>query len=260
MRSTDRELLKRAELTSDEIKRLYSQLDTLYGYERTGAIETLVGSPNCPPDIYAALFPLAPNQGLLNPAWPLFLLEGQFLHELDRTFIATCLRHGNTTSTFLEALTSHPVGWIASAARQHVALVGEASAGWGQELLTDFATRLWRDSSLVWVMRAGALPDAINRRLLYPMKTQPLLPERECQRVLEKIAGQRRTSLAAVLAIAHMQNPLQKWAEHPHWERRFALAINPTIQLMKKRLQHDGHVWVRAVARQHLADPGGRLF
>lgn len=249
MRSTDRELLKQAELNSDEIKRLYSQLDTLHGYERTGAIETLVGSPNCPPDIYTALFPLAPNQGLLNPAWPLFLIEGQFLHELDRAFIATCLRHGNTTSTFLEALTSHPVGWIARAARQHVTLVGEASAGWEQELLTDFTIRLWRDSSLVWVMRAGALPDAINRRLPYPIQPQPLLPEGERQRVLEKIAGQRGTSLATVLAIAHMQNPLQKWAEHPHWERRFALALNPTIKLMKKRLQQDGHVWVRAAAR-----------
>ncbi|WP_309718360.1 hypothetical protein, partial [Armatimonas sp.] len=121
--------------------------------------------------------------------------------------------------------------------------------GWEEELLTDFSTRLWRDSSLVWVMRAGALPDAINRRLLYPIQQQPLLPQGERQRVLEKIAGQRGTSLATVLAIIHMQNPLQKWAQHPHWERRFALALNPTIKLMKKQLQCDGHRWVRAAAR-----------
>ena len=98
-------------------------------------------------------------------------------------------------------------------------------------------------------MRAGALPDAINRRLPYPIKAQPLLPERERQKVLEKIARQRRTSLAAVMAIAHLQNPDVAQGEHVRWERRLALALNTKAGLLKTKLQNDGHTWVRAAAR-----------
>jgi hypothetical protein len=71
--------------------------------------------------------------------------------------------------------------------------------------------------------------------------------------VIRDVARQKGMSLATVLAIIQLPREnfeYQKLVQHPHWERRLAVALNPDIsQELKQRLQRDGHTWVRAAAR-----------
>lgn len=253
MRRVVQEVLTIPDLSEEDIEYLYRQHSYLTGSEQFQATKRIVSAPNCPPKIYASLFPKAPDHALLNPAWLLFLIEGQYLRDLDRTFITSCLHSEKTSRVLLEALRSHPDAWVARAAALHVSLAGEAEPGWEKELLTDWTTRLLRDSSLVWLMRAGALPEPINRRLPYPIAPQTRLSETESLSVIRDVARQKGMSLATVLAIIQLPRAnfeYQKLSLHPHWERRLAVALNPEIsQELKLRLQRDGHTWVRAAAR-----------
>ena len=191
----------------------------------------------------------------------LFPAERQkLLAEMNQTFLHHALRDETAPQALVEALTLHRVAWVATGARQHVALVGEAGDGWEEALLIDWTTRLWRDGYLVWLMRAGALPRVINQRLPYPLEPEPFLAPEERRKVLREIAKQRGNSLATVLATAQTDIASRTLTTNPHWERRLALALNPNGAWGEKWAVRDGHRWVRAVARQRLADPMWRLF
>jgi hypothetical protein len=252
-----RDYLEKPEATAEQLQYVYDHLRLLPVPEHPAICATLARNPNVSPELFATLLPLVRATAVQNPAWPLFLMEGGFLERLSPVFVAACLRDETTPAALVEALTLHAREEIARAARLHVQRAGEAKPGWQEELLADWTTRLWRESGLVWLMRAGALPEVINQRLPYPLQPEGSLSEQECPKVLQALAQQKGRRLATVLAIAqhtHSPQEYETLATHAHGERRLAVALNPnTPPHLKQRLQHDGHSWVRAAA--HLPQP-----
>jgi hypothetical protein len=246
------ETMAQPNATADELRDAYYRLQRTSNLSaHTPALRNLVRNPNCPPDLFFTLLPEHRNAALLNPAWPLYLLaDTSFLTRLNAQFVVNSLRDETTPKALIEALALHPSERIASAARRHVALVGEAPSNWMPEVLADWTTRLWRDGYLVWLMRANALPKAINQRLPYPIAPQPILPPLDASDVLRRLAAQRGSRLASVLALMQTSQPPESLVAYPHWEKRLALALNPKASAKAKAiLMRDGHHWVRAAAR-----------
>ncbi|MBB6053647.1 hypothetical protein [Armatimonas rosea] len=239
--------------TADQLWYAYQHYHYLPVQQYQVIQERLARNPSCPSRLLAQLVPQVCPAALQNPAWEVYRKDEDFLRSLPSNFILRLLSDESAPQLLMEALTLHPSTRIVSAARRHVSIVGEVTEGWERAVRDDWVTQLRRDSALVWLQRAGGLAEGINAAFPYPITPLPLLPEPQRLPILLEIAKQSGPRLAPILAISqlvHAPTELRGYYNHPHWERRFAVALNPQAPRdVRVLLTHDGHQWVRAAAR-----------
>lgn len=239
--------------TADQLWYAYQHYHYLPVQQYQAIQEKLARNPSCPTRLLVQLVPKVCDAALQNPAWDEYLKDDNFLTSLPNNFILRQLRDASAPRRLIEALTLHPSLRTAEAARRHVRVVGEVTEGWERGVHQDGLALLRRDSALIWLQRAGGLPEELNARFPYPLAPLPILPEPERLPVLLEIAKQSGPRLAPILAISQLVNApteLRGYYDHPHWERRFAVALNPqTPRDIRVLLTGDGHQWVRAAAQ-----------
>ncbi|MBB6049321.1 hypothetical protein [Armatimonas rosea] len=253
--------------------------------------------PNCSPTLFWELFLHHPALAASNPSFSLLLLESESLTHQSAWTLHHLLRRPDIPASVLELLTHAEARKVAQEARHHQAFAGEVVAGWEAELLQLLASELHRDRRLVWLARVGALPEALNAALPYPIRPTPLpprsprgippyedweprwqynarlgqlvledglaLPERDQRHAILTFFACSDGELAPFLALAQVaaRRLLTNATVAPVWYKRLGAALNhhlPTSAL--PRLTDDGNRWVRAVAQKRLADPKWRLF
>lgn len=272
--------LRNPRSTGGTLAKLHAKIPH-WGRLRVELLEALARHPNCPPEVFAELLLCVPQAAVENPAWELLLLAGVLA---DEKSLLHQLQSDNLPRAYVALLSQHPSPQVRLLTQEHVALAGEVEGELRVALFQRLAT-LHRDGRLVWLARFGAFPERLNDYLPYPVvasparRPHPLVkrwrPEEEILDLLNDADGgyepreaflescaQSKGELAPLLAMAQVESTdlLYHLASRSFdWRRRLGVVLNPRATLLS-RFAKEGNRWVRAVARQRLADPSWRLF
>jgi len=266
-------------------------MGALGGETDSAALARMAGDPNTSVDALVYLAGCFPEAFCANPIFPLLLFERPGLpYDMEPTSLGRLLAYPGLPSDFAGAVAAYGQPDLAAAARLHIALAGEASSGWREELpqalegissipdddlLTALVTlglaptwmndRLVRGASpaLLHALGRGAPPaDRHTRAQAMPLSARareaadPTRPLGELVALIEDEAVEVRAALAANPALGPEEllklKHFEDWAENEPMVYE-ALAANPRSPAEVLREIAQDRIALNTVARREVA-------
>jgi hypothetical protein len=143
-------------------------VQALGGETDPAALERMAGDPNASVEALSYLAGCFPAAFCANPIFPLLLFERHALPaEMEPTSLGRLLAYPDLPAEFAGAVAAYGQPDLAAAARQHIALVGEAGAGWRAELpgALDEITALPDDDLMTALAALGLVPVWLHDRV-----------------------------------------------------------------------------------------------
>ncbi|NTV63175.1 MAG: hypothetical protein HGA65_06525, partial [Oscillochloris sp.] len=198
-------------------------------------LEQRAGDPNTSLEALAYLAGCFPVAFCANPIFPLLLFERPSLpSDMEPTSLGRLLAYAGLPGDFVGAVAAYGRPEMATAARLHIALLGEAGSGWYAEIAAalDSLTNIPEDDLLVALVALDLVPTWLHERLARTGRAALL-------RALGRLAKQDTAPAALVRprsaraqAAADPNRPLEELVlliEDEEGEVRAALATNPAF-------------------------------
>lgn len=242
-----------------------AMMAALGGVTDPGALRAMAADPNTAAEALAFLAGPFPEAFCANPVFPLLLLENPSLPAtMPAVSLGRLLAYAGVPADFVAAVAAYGPPELASAARLHVALAGEAGEAWQGELAATTAAlpSAPDDDLLVALAALGLVPAwlrprlAADARVARALAGEVVVPE---EAVAERpLAGRA----AAAADPATPRDELWRLADDEDAAVRSALARNPAlrpedlVELKRRedRLDNDPAVY-RAIAAERRAPP-----
>jgi hypothetical protein len=168
------------------------------------AAELLAAHPNTPLDVLKTWLPYTQEAFLTNPILPLLSLEApEFFDNISYSEKMALLMRAETPLFLVRLFAASADEEVAQAAKQHIAIAGEAGEHWRTELQAHLETLPLTDTSAYLVMAAlGLLPEWLAKRVAE-------LPEPTIPPYVHKVSVPKREY---VLPESPLEPPPDGWA------------------------------------------------
>lgn len=210
-------------------------VQALGGETESAALERMAGDPNSSLEALAYLAGCFPAAFCANPIFPLLLFERPGLPaEMDPTALGRLLAYTGVPADFVGAVAAYGQPDLAAAARMHIALAGEAGAGWREELprAMDSITVIPDDDLLTALAALGLLPAWMHERATRGARPALLRALGRTAPADEPHATAHRATRGRAQIAADPARPLDElmaMVEDEDPEVRAALAANPAL-------------------------------